>query len=210
MTSSFGNTMCKVWLSNHLDFPLAPQLMEVEQKLELNSDSSEALKIKTALAKTSDNTYTYKDVEGRSLLHLDGKLYVPNSLRKQTIQWYHHYLCHPGGDRLAKTLQQVCTWRGINSQCRTYCTQCHACQKFKKRSTKYGKLESKVAETVVPWHTVCVDLIGTYVIKAKVKQIDGTIKSQELQLCCMTFIDPATGWFKSFQSKSSLNKLESS
>lgn len=181
---------------SEIDYPLAPQLMEVEQKLELNSDTAEALKIKTALQKSTDNTYSYKDVEGRSLLHENGKLYVPKSLRQRTIQWYHHYLCHPGGDRLAKTLLEVCTWRGINSQCRTYCKNCVTCQKFKTRSTKYGHLQPKEAETVEPWHTVCVDLIGTYTIKAKVKQLDGSLKTHDLQLCCMTFIDPATGWFE--------------
>ena len=46
------------------------------------------------------------------------------------------------------------------------------------------------------WHTVCVDLIGTYNVKAKVKQIDGSTKVSELQLLAMTFIDPATEWFK--------------
>jgi len=47
-----------------------------------------------------------------------------------------------------------------------------------------------------PWHTVCVDLIGTYSVKAKVRQTDGSIKECEIQLLCMTFIDPATGWFE--------------
>ena len=40
----------------------------------------------------------------------------------------------------------------------------------------------------IPWHTVCVDLIGPYTIKGK----DGTI----LDFMCLTMIDPATSWFK--------------
>ena len=82
------------------------------------------------------------------------------------------------------------------TQARKLGRQCKRCQKFKKRTKKYGHLEPKQAETLVPWHTVCVDLIGTYSLTAKVRQPDGTIKNCELKLLCMTFIDPATGWFE--------------
>jgi hypothetical protein len=41
-----------------------------------------------------------------------------------------------------------------------------------------------------------VDLVGTYTVKANVRQLDGSIKVCELQLLAMTFIDPATGWFE--------------
>ena len=57
-------------------------------------------------------------------------------------------------------------------------------------------LPAKEAEALKPWRTVCVDLIGTYTIRAKVRQLDNSIKDIELKLLCMTFIDPATGWFE--------------
>ena len=50
-----------------------------------------------------------------------------------------------------------------------------------------------------PWHTYEVwvlDLIGKYSIKAEVRQTDGSIKKCDLSLLCMTFINPATGWFE--------------
>ena len=54
----------------------------------------------------------------------------------------------------------------------------------------------KEAEMLELWHTVCVDLIGTYNVMAKVKQIDGLTKVSKLQLLTMTFINPGTKWFK--------------
>ncbi len=178
-----------------ITFPLQPQLVEVEQKRERQSSSTETSDIRMKLDKP-ESQWTTKDVEGHRLIHFCDKIYVPKTLRSRTLTWYHHYLCHPGGDRLAQTLQQVCVWKGIVSQARKLCKHCKACQKYKKRGTKYGHLAPKEAETLVPWHTVCVDLIGTYTIKAKIRHPDGTIKECDLSLLCMTFIDPATGWFE--------------
>ena len=177
------------------DFPLAPQLVEVEQKLELNSTTVEAIELRTALLDPKSQ-WEYTEVEGINLIHYCKKIYVPKSLRRRALAWYHHYLCHPGGDRLSNTLTQVCIWKGIVSQARTLCKNCKQCQKYKKRNTKYGHLPPKEAETLEPWHTVCVDLVGTYTVKANVRQLDGSIKVCELQLLAMTFIDPATGWFE--------------
>lgn len=177
------------------DFPLAPKLVEVEQKLELNSTTVEAIELRATLLDPKSQ-WEYTEVEGINLIHYCKKIYVPKSLRRRALAWYHHYLCHPGGDRLSNTLTQVCIWKGIVSQARTLCKNCKQCQKYKKRNTKYGHLPPKEAETLEPWHTVCVDLVGTYTVKANVRQLDGSIKVCELQLLAMTFIDPATGWFE--------------
>jgi hypothetical protein len=182
--------------NQEINFPLSPQIVEEEQKLELNKTNDKQIKDIISGLKNPDSQWEYKVVEGFKLIHVHNKIYVPKSLRERALNWYHHYLCHPGGDRLAKTLTQVCIWKGIVSQARKLCQQCPTCQKFKKRSTKYGHLAPKEAETLEPWHTVCVDLIGTYSIKAKVRQTDGSIKNYDLSLLCMTFIDPATGWFE--------------
>ena len=84
--------------------------MEVEQKLELNTAAG--MIIKAALLDMKSQ-WDYRDVEGIKLIHFAKKFHVPRTLRKRTLEWYHHYLCHPGGDRLATTLTQVCIWRGI-------------------------------------------------------------------------------------------------
>ena len=52
--------------NNDIDFPLAPHLTEVEQKLELASDNAQALKIKAVLTDPKSE-WEYKDVQSRRL-----------------------------------------------------------------------------------------------------------------------------------------------
>ena len=47
------------------------------------------------------------DVE---LLTYNKKIYVPSSLRKDVLYWYHHYLQHPGATRMEKPLGSVVYW----------------------------------------------------------------------------------------------------
>jgi Integrase core domain. len=126
----------------------------------------------------------------------EDKIYVPQSLRGRTIEWYHYYLNHPGGDRLANTLLQVCFGKGLTHQAKQFAKACQQCQRFKKRKVRYGLLPPKDIGELQPWHTVHVDLIGPYTVTAKQQQPANKIVSTELKLTCMTFIDPATGWFE--------------
>ena len=112
------------------------------------------------------------------------------------IDWYHSYLNHPGGDRLAKTLEEVCYWKGLTNQAKQYAKPCEHCQKFKKRRSRYGNLPPKNIAKLKLWHMVHIDLIGPYTKNVKQHQPDNIIKDIDLQLCYMTFIDPATGWFE--------------
>ena len=47
-----------------------------------------------------------------------------------------------------------------------YCRKCPICQTSKVNKKKYGLLLPKEPE-VVPWHQLCVDLIGPYKIPIK-------------------------------------------
>jgi hypothetical protein len=42
------------------------------------------------------------------LVMYQNRIYVPPALQKKTLDWYHHFLCHPGGQRLANTIASVC------------------------------------------------------------------------------------------------------
>ena len=101
--------------------------------------------------------------------------------------WYHHYLQHPGHTRLEHTIAATMYWKSLRSDVRRHVKRCRTCQLGKKRKRLYGKLPTKIAETI-PWRSVAVDLIGPYTLKGK----DGTI----LDFMCLTMIDPATGWFE--------------
>ena len=112
------------------------------------------------------------------------------------MSWYHHYLNHPGGERLYKTLEQVCYWKGMVNQCIQFCKRCKECQKHKPRKIKYGKVPPKNVGPLQPWDTVHTDLIGPYSITTQQFQPDGSQKEVTLQLTCMTMLDPVTGWFE--------------
>ena len=116
------------------------------------------------------------------------RLVVTNKqMQKDIISWYHHYLQHPGRDRMEKTITAVLYWKDMTVHIREYVKRCNRCQMGKPKRNKYGHLPPKIAE-IQPWRCVCVDLIGPYTLKDK----KGTI----LDFMCLTMIDPATGWFE--------------
>mgnify|MGYP000560201289 CR=1 FL=1 len=109
------------------------------------------------------------------------------SLQRRTIEWYHNQLCHPGATRTEETIRQHFTFPKLSEQVREFVSKCHICQVCKKTHKKYGLLPAKAAEAE-PWEKLCVDLVGPYTIPAK--------EGKDLQLHCVTMIDPATGWFE--------------
>ena len=50
---------------------------------------------------------TYKD-----------KIYIPASLREKVLNWYHHYLQHPGASRMERTLGSVVYWPNMSKKIR--------------------------------------------------------------------------------------------
>ncbi len=174
-------------------FPLELSQVRRIQQQELNKRNS---KLKR-LVEDNKSEYHIKTFENVELVLYKDKIYVPNKLRDKTINWYHHYLCHPGSDRLYHTLNRVCYWKGMAKACISHCQKCPICQRGKKRKRHYGHLPAKVVEhEMVPWHTLHIDLIGPYSKTAKQIQPDGSIQTKEFKLTCMTFVDPATGWFE--------------
>ena len=173
------------------DFPLDKGLIRDEQQKELTNKKS-PLKL---LIDNEKSEYTINDIDDVSLIMRDGKIYIPESMRETTLNWYHHYLNHPGGDRLGNTIKQTCYWKGLSNQAKQFVKACKICQQHKKKR-KYGHVPAKTIEDLVPWRTVHTDLIGPYSITAKQIQPGGDIKEIELKLTAMTMVDPATGWFE--------------
>ena len=102
-------------------------------------------------------------------------------------EWYHLHLLHPGETRMELTLGQHYCWTGMRKTVTQVCKACSICKRSKARNKKYGKLPPKPNPEIIPWHTLCIDLIGPYLI--------GKGKHQTV-LHCLTMIDPATGWFE--------------
>jgi len=179
-------------IPNDNGFPLEHSTVQRMQQNELNVRNS---KLK-ALMKDDLSGYSKQDLNGIELIMYKNKIYVPKDLRGRTINWYHHYLNHPGGDRLANTLLQTCYWKGLTNQAKKFCKVCDTCQRFKKRRSRYGYLPPKNIGDLKPWNTVHIDLIGPYTVEVQQNQPGNEIKKVKLQLTCMTFLDPATGWFE--------------
>ena len=148
------------------------------------------------LIDNKESGYNISVLDDVKIVTFENKIYVPKALRRRALEWYHHFLNHPGGDRLYHTLQTVCYWKGMANQATALCKRCDECQRHKPRKRKYGKLPARSVGELVPWHTVHTDLIGPYSITAKQFHTDGSIVERELSLTCMTMIDPVTGWFE--------------
>ena len=68
--------------AGEIDFPLAPQLVEVEQKLGLDTEAGEII---AAALLDPKSQWDYQDAEGVKLVHYCKKFYVPKTLRKRTV-----------------------------------------------------------------------------------------------------------------------------
>ena len=142
------------------------------------------------------SNYNIMELDGHQLVGYEGRLYVPVALRQRTMEWYHHYLNHPGGERLYKTLDRVCYWKGMVAQSIDFCKKCPECQKHKPRKRKYGHVPPMNIGDLKPWDTVHTDLVGPYSVTTQQYQPDGSQKEVTLQLTCMTMLHPVTGWFE--------------
>jgi len=74
-----------------------------------------------AAIKDNNSRHYIKELEGLEITMYEDNMYVPEQLRGRTLQCYHHYLAHPGGDRLAQTLFTVCYWKGLQNQAKQFC-----------------------------------------------------------------------------------------
>jgi len=153
----------------------------------VNEIADEQHKDKSLNALKEKDKYEVLLIGNIKVLCNDGKLVIPKSLQKQVVQWYHHYLQHPGHTRLEETLRAAMYWKSMRTTIRSYVKKCRSCQVNKRRKLKYGKLPTKLVITT-PWEALCVDLIGPYTLKGK----DGS----QIDFMCLTMIDPASSWFE--------------
>lgn len=164
-------------------FPVSYKLLQQQQQ----KDSALLKKVRDSKANYQIRSFHGGGKE-RLLICLNDKIVVPRKLQNRVTNWYHEMLCHPGETRTELTINQHLTWENLRKSVNQVCSTCHICQLTKRTKKKYGKLPEKQAEAI-PWETLCVDMIGPYTIKRKKPKLD-------LELWCVTMIDPATGWFE--------------
>merc|ERR1711894_80212 len=51
-------------------------------------------------------TFTTREVEGKPLIHSEGKIYIPEKLQQRVVAWYHEYQAHAGETRTEATIRQ--------------------------------------------------------------------------------------------------------
>jgi hypothetical protein len=82
-------------------------------------------------------------VERSTVITYDNKIYIPISLRKRIVRWYHTYLQHPGITRMEAKLRQNLAWPNLRKDVEAAVENCYECQKGKKVRNKYGDLPEK-------------------------------------------------------------------
>jgi hypothetical protein len=81
-----------------------------------------------------------RTVERSTVITYNNKIYIPISLRKRIVWWYHTYLQHPGITRMEATLRQSLTWPNLRNDVEAAVKNCHECQIGKKVRKKYGDI----------------------------------------------------------------------
>ena len=104
------------------------ELIRVEQQLEFNKKNSHI----KSLIDDKDSGYHFGNVDDVNLILKQNKIYIPESMRETTLNWYNHYLNHPGGDRLGNTIKETCSWKGSSSQAKKNVKTCKIYQRHKK------------------------------------------------------------------------------
>jgi hypothetical protein len=137
------------------EFPMSPAI--IARRKQKYSQLKE-------LSKRSD-TFLERTIERYTVITYEKKIYIPQSLRKRIVWWYHTYLQHPGVTRMEANLRQNLTWPTIRKDLEAAVKNCHECQIGKKVRNKYGELPEKLAERTIAWNRVDVDLIGPLTIQ---------------------------------------------
>jgi len=178
---AFANELANEEENFPTGYPLSYKEIEFRQK----KDRALQNKFRTQPELYIKKPYTFSDSTYK-LITKNDKTYVPKYLQHKCAEWYHLTLMHPGEQRLELTIAQHYTWIGLKSTCMRVCKRCENCAVSKKRDQKIGLLSPKPNPEIIPWHTLCIDLVGPY------KFGDEKKPETYIERHCMTMTDPAT------------------
>jgi hypothetical protein len=63
-----------------------------------------------------------------TLILLNNKIYIPKTLRKEILKWYHMTLNHPGIVRTEKSIKSHLNWPGMRTDIEQKIQKCRICQ----------------------------------------------------------------------------------
>jgi len=110
------------------------------------------------------------------------KIYIPTTLLRDAVRWYHLSLGHIGQNRLFDTMNQHLYHPDMRTVVEDIVTKCDACQRRKAVLRGHGENAPREALTH-PWREVAVDLIGPWEL---------TIDGREITFQALTIIDTVT------------------
>jgi hypothetical protein len=102
--------------------------------------------------------FSERIVERSTVINYVNKIYIPVSLRKRIVWWYHTYLQYPGIATMEATLGQDLTWPNLRNGVEAAVKKCHEFQIGKQVRKNYGDLPEKQADRPIGWNRVDVDL----------------------------------------------------
>ena len=191
MSESFANDHSML---HENAYPLRNATVRTEQQRD-----PDLLRLSTLNTTGKYGTRTFRDGDHEhELITFSDKICVPRTLQQKAVEWYHELLMHPGETRTAATLSMYYSWKGMRNTVKSVCNRCGSCRQNKPKQLKYGKLPVKPEADAIPWHTLCIDLIGPYSFGEDKPDLKVPTFNQ-VTLQCLTMIDPATGWFEIVQ-----------
>ncbi len=132
-------------------------------------------------------------LEGHKLCTVNGLIWIPSSLCRQLIEWYHINLGHAGSTRMLKTINVHFNFKGIRKAIEETVKHCEECQRFKiMGKNKYGHIPLTPAlRDKEPWEVIHLDCTGPWTIKFQNESTNEVFK-KDINL--LTMIDACTGW----------------
>ena len=110
------------------------------------------------------------------------KIYLPNALLENAIQWYHLALSHIGISRVYDTITMHFYNAKLKNRIEDIISRCDTCQRNKLIGRGHGETAPREA-ALLPWRDVAVDLIGPWTIE---------VAGQEIVYNALTVIDLVT------------------
>ena len=97
--------------------------------------------------KDGDSHISIRMISDELVLFYKGNhLVIPTSrMQNKVLQWYHHYLMHPGETRMIETLTAAIYWKNTRLHISKHVNTWDRCQRGKKHKLRYGHIPSKVA-----------------------------------------------------------------
>ena len=141
-------------------------------------------------SKIDDNdklTLYRKNEEDKNFL-----IYIPASMAKDLVDWFHTNLMYPGESRLAETIRQTFYVRGLDKLVKRHVASCQVCQEAKVTAVRpVGKVPIRTERSGTPFDVVRVDCCGPWKLQVQCKRPK---KELTREVHAVTVIDDATTW----------------